>query len=209
MSGYIYFLESNLGLIKIGASIKLDTRIFGLALSNAACLKLLGYIEVDKDKMLEIEKRIHIKFEGSRKHGEWFCETPELTEFIAQNSNAVCDFINDTLLEIYNSPKLFREKQLVKMRSGGSNRAKTMNGTLTPKIIKLLSDSPMQDTRCIYEKVHCSKSKCWNLLIALQKRGIVDKVSEKGTRGGPNRSVWFLAANLQETTKDFASGVLA
>lgn len=195
MSGNIYFLESDIGLIKIGSSIKLETRIFGLALSNAGCLRLLGYIPAKKDEMFSLERSIHAMFESSRMHGEWFNKTAELETFIAQKSNTSCDKINRVLSEIYRSPKDYREAQHVKACTGGGNRSAAMDEVLIPRILKFLADNPNQDTRSIFTHVQCSKSKCQNVLARLYNEGKLNKDLKKGTRGRPNKkTVWCLSS---------------
>lgn len=197
MTGSIYFLESDIGLIKIGSSRKLETRIFGLALSNAGSLRLLGYIPAKKDEMFLLERSIHAMFESSRMHGEWFNKTVELEAFIAQKSNTSCDKINRVLSEIYRSPKDYREAQYIKACTGGGNRSAAMDEVLIPRILKFLADNPNQDTRSIFMHVQCSKSKCQNILARLYNEGKLNKDLKKGTRGHTNKkTIWCLSSEM-------------
>jgi hypothetical protein len=74
----VYFI-AGAGLIKIGITTNLTSRIRAIRNSSPVPLELLGSVP----GTTHIENRAHQKFAHLRRHGEWFEDTPELREFIA------------------------------------------------------------------------------------------------------------------------------
>ena len=68
--GYVYFIESDSGYVKIGKTVNLKTRIKSLKSASPHDLKLLGYIKSEDYNFLEMV--FHKKFDESRVNGEWF-----------------------------------------------------------------------------------------------------------------------------------------
>lgn len=72
-----YFIQSDSnGLIKIGSTNNLSSRYDQLRAGSPVGLKLLNYMVGDH------EFNLHIKFDDSRHHDEWFSPTPELVGFV-------------------------------------------------------------------------------------------------------------------------------
>jgi transcriptional regulator with XRE-family HTH domain len=82
---YIYFARDVAsGCIKIGRTKNHPQLRLGAGQTfNPNEIQLLGYFQ----GVPEDEKDLHKKFEGSRTFREWFKETPELLEFIAEACN--------------------------------------------------------------------------------------------------------------------------
>lgn len=74
---YLYFIRSG-GLIKIGITQNIQSRMSAIKVSSAHPVELLKLIS--GGRMLEAE--LHDKFHHLRVHGEWFLETSELIKFI-------------------------------------------------------------------------------------------------------------------------------
>lgn len=69
-NGYVYFIESDSGYIKIGKTFNLKTRMKSLKNASPHNLKLLCYIK--SDEYSELEMIFHKKFSEKRVNGEWF-----------------------------------------------------------------------------------------------------------------------------------------
>lgn len=63
------------GMIKIGTTDNLETRLKALQCGSPVPLELLGVCQLE-------EKDLHERFKHLQKHGEWFLGTTELLEFI-------------------------------------------------------------------------------------------------------------------------------
>jgi hypothetical protein len=83
--GYVYFLRDVITkLIKIGYSMSpydRQTRIQGMCSGE---LSWIGAFRADRS----FEAHLHRYFLCNRAHGEWFRETPELTEFIREEATS-------------------------------------------------------------------------------------------------------------------------
>ena len=77
-----YFIQSSCadGLIKIGRSTDVQSRMAALATGSAAPLRLLAVIHRD------VESTLHRKFAHLRRHGEWFAPHQDLLDFIREAS---------------------------------------------------------------------------------------------------------------------------
>jgi hypothetical protein len=79
----VYFIECPAnGLIKIGVSRNVESRLATLSTASPVELRLLGVIDgcrADEDKL-------HQRFAADRHHGEWFSPSPELSRYIEQNA---------------------------------------------------------------------------------------------------------------------------
>lgn len=86
----IYFFQmGKVGPVKIGVTrSSLETRRLQLQTGNPETIRLLGYIDVDKDvqfkKERELQKKFH-KFKIAK--SEWFAPADEIFEFINRNNN--------------------------------------------------------------------------------------------------------------------------
>lgn len=91
MAPFVYFLRNpQNGLIKIGTTVNLYSRWSYLQKEQGTELELLGVL----DGSLPEEQALHQRFASSRvKRGargwrlEWFRDTPELREYIRQNTH--------------------------------------------------------------------------------------------------------------------------
>ena len=70
----VYFIQASGGLIKIGCTRDLRKRWANLRTLIPVDLTLLGSIPGYRD----IEHALHVRFEASRVHGEWFKPSPEI-----------------------------------------------------------------------------------------------------------------------------------
>lgn len=78
--GYVYYAQSDNGLIKIGTSIDPVRRLLGLrSQSSENGLTLLAVSDGGKKE----EKRLHAMFSAERCHGEWFEPSPGLLKHIS------------------------------------------------------------------------------------------------------------------------------
>lgn len=78
---HTYFLEcESTSNIKIGRSVDPKKRFKALSTSSPTVIRILGVIEKD------VETELHRKFKESRLQGEWFGSTPELLEYIKENT---------------------------------------------------------------------------------------------------------------------------
>lgn len=80
---FVYFISDESGPIKIGKSKNPRARLASMQTSSHTPLSILGVID-DADDLKE--KDLHRKFDAIRLKGEWFQRTPELLDFIAENS---------------------------------------------------------------------------------------------------------------------------
>lgn len=78
VTGYVYFLQSEVGLIKIGYTDSLESRLKSLRTMNAASFVVLKTVLANR----VLEKRVHEAFREERRHGEWFLPSVKLVEFI-------------------------------------------------------------------------------------------------------------------------------
>jgi T5orf172 domain. len=94
---YIYFIQADNNLIKIGITNNLRTRIRTLCNQNACKLSLLGVIECDS---FENERALHDKFAKHRLHGEWFSPNEEILEYIDNIDYNIKD-LDDMMTYLY------------------------------------------------------------------------------------------------------------
>jgi T5orf172 domain len=76
----VYFIQHGPpdGLIKIGFSADIRSRIKSIQLLAPLPLRLLGHVPGGMEK----ESELHARFETSRHHGEWFSPTPDLLAWV-------------------------------------------------------------------------------------------------------------------------------
>ena len=77
MTGFIYVISSERGIVKIGYS-KNPKRRFGSVQTGSDRCKLLGYVPGTREQ----EISIHRSLDSSRFHGEWYRPDPEVQVFI-------------------------------------------------------------------------------------------------------------------------------
>lgn len=77
-SGKIYFLRRNDGLVKVGFTTNLSSRLKSLTRSHGA-LEVIRVINGDRRR----EKRLHNELIRSNEYGEWFRDSSDLRAFIA------------------------------------------------------------------------------------------------------------------------------
>lgn len=82
MTAYIYFSESENGLIKIGMSIRVIDRVISLAATSPTRLRLVGLKGVTNFTMKKEESTLHERFAIDRVHGEWFRPSEGLSRLI-------------------------------------------------------------------------------------------------------------------------------
>lgn len=74
----VYFVQGELGRIKIGFSSNVESRLRDLQCSSAVPLRLLASIPGGP----AVEAELHARFASARVHGEWFEPTEDLLVFI-------------------------------------------------------------------------------------------------------------------------------
>lgn len=75
----IYFMHApGAGLVKIGATSNLNSRLMALQNGSPLPLVLLGCMDGDK----AVERGLHKQWSALRAHGEWFQATAELMAYI-------------------------------------------------------------------------------------------------------------------------------
>jgi DNA-binding XRE family transcriptional regulator len=79
----IYFVQSESGLIKIGHSSSVKTRLVSLQVDNPERLTLLAEIKGSR----KTEQEIHNKFSHLKVRGEWFKSDKQIFDFIAEMSS--------------------------------------------------------------------------------------------------------------------------
>lgn len=80
--GYVYFIEAENGLIKIGYSASVRERFKKLSTAVPMQLTVLGLCPAEP----HVERELHERFSGQRAMGEWFRPSPELLN-LARGSN--------------------------------------------------------------------------------------------------------------------------
>ncbi len=79
----VYFIRSYLtGLVKIGTTNSLASRILNLRNAHPGRLEVIGVMDGGQPR----EAEIHRQFRAQRYDGEWFVETAALVEFIKANA---------------------------------------------------------------------------------------------------------------------------
>jgi hypothetical protein len=72
--GYVYILQGDNGLYKIGSTNRLDRRIWEVSHYSGVRCEL--YYSVETANMNELEKKLHKQFKDMRVYGEWFDLNP-------------------------------------------------------------------------------------------------------------------------------------
>lgn len=105
----IYFIQAENGLIKIGFSKNVTSRLSNMQVRSPLKLTLLSTIK----GTVVMEKELHYKFSKFREHGEWFKPTQDIINFIA---NPNIEFYSYTNIETqdYKVWEIPREKIFTK-----------------------------------------------------------------------------------------------
>jgi predicted GIY-YIG superfamily endonuclease len=69
-SGYVYLIEAENGLVKIGRTEDVERRLSSINSASPICVTLL-HSEFVKDAV-EMERVLHDRFQSKRMRGEWF-----------------------------------------------------------------------------------------------------------------------------------------
>jgi len=101
MSGYLYFIQAENGLIKIGISTSPAERALSLASNNSEKITVLGLIKASRFELGKLEREHHERFKKERSHGEWFHPTEELLNVAKSNSIDELRLINLVLENHY------------------------------------------------------------------------------------------------------------
>lgn len=80
MTGFIYAIEAENGLVKIGFTTSLTTRLSHLRANNCLELTPRGFIRGTEDD----EEKIHARLSDECASGEWFRKGPLVTAFLAE-----------------------------------------------------------------------------------------------------------------------------
>jgi T5orf172 domain len=84
-NGYIYFIEAENGLIKIGYSINPQQRLKFFGRVSPVPLRLIGYFPASPSD----EYALHQHFAELRDHAEWFTPSPELLDVVSGREMAI------------------------------------------------------------------------------------------------------------------------
>ncbi len=87
---YLYLMENEFGLVKIGISKNPRKRADSISNSSGVPTKVIAFWTV-YDLAANVESRLHEKFKNSRRAGEWFSKESVTTETI--ESAIYCNFI--------------------------------------------------------------------------------------------------------------------
>lgn len=178
MIGYVYFLESDNGLIKIGKSANLEKRIINLARGNAAKLNLVGYLEDDIEKTDSLEVSLHKRFQYLRSHGEWFEFTDVIKKYISNHCITDCAVINRALWVAYHEPEEFVLNGVKKSREFNKKRSGKRDVDAR-ETFRFIADHPGSTTRDISRYLKCTEGYARAILNDLLTRFVVNK--ETGT----------------------------
>ena len=84
--GYVYLLLAKNGLVKIGRSVNPRSRIDGIISTAPTHVGLYHLIQTHD--MFGLERHLHLRFEESRHHGEWFrISDPDLEDLCYEFGN--------------------------------------------------------------------------------------------------------------------------
>lgn len=93
---FIYVIGNQTNRQKIGFSKDVQKRLSSIQTGNPEKLFLHHYVEVPKDRVRLLEKKIHTEMSYKRISGEWFNMTPEEAKLFLDFS--VIRWLEDTLL---------------------------------------------------------------------------------------------------------------
>ena len=83
--GTIYFIGPEQGMVKIGFTNDLGTRLKRLQCGSPVPLRVIAAIS---DQPQSLEREYHVRFKSARQHGEWFLRTIEVNAEI-ERLNAI------------------------------------------------------------------------------------------------------------------------
>jgi hypothetical protein len=78
--GFVYFVEDDTGLVKIGFSKTPGTRVAIMATNSGHVLKMLAYFPGNTQK----EHSVHERFKEEHHHGEWFKTSGRISSYIQE-----------------------------------------------------------------------------------------------------------------------------
>ena len=84
MTDYVYFIEAENGLVKIGCTNDIEKRLVNLQNMSPIPLNLLLLLNCDGEAS-RIENALHRKLEKQHHHGEWFNLSDEKKKWIKQS----------------------------------------------------------------------------------------------------------------------------
>ena len=90
MLAVVYFIQGEITkLVKIGVvgEGSLELRLRALKCGSPDLLQVVGVVGIGSVESRSLERELHDRFAGIRKHGEWFEPTQELLEMIGR----LCD----------------------------------------------------------------------------------------------------------------------
>jgi hypothetical protein len=174
--GAIYFVKSENDLIKIGITNDLMARACELQRGSPVRINLDGYITVEIEKMQSIESDLHNKFDRHRRHGEWFDYVDEIKQYIKTNCNTECDFINDAISELFDTPREYHENRLCGGNLRNAVAVKNRRAEMESRAMKLLrvvQTAPGATSKEIAASFGCTKSLCISMLKLLESKNLI------------------------------------
>ncbi len=122
----IYFLRRADGAIKIGTTKKYYTRRSGLT-KRCGDLELLGIMDGDREKELEIHERFRKLRLNHKRKTEWFQPGKELLDYIAENTSPEAYTARDVTIKLSDKTHLllksFQNEQFATMGKRLTNDA--------------------------------------------------------------------------------------
>lgn len=100
----VYFLKDPHGIIKIGLARSLSTRIMQYKSSHSQPLSVVAvFFNNDYDRLVDLEREHHLRFDVFRVHGEWF-DIPEkyhekFTSKMTDDERMCCKMLSKMMTE--------------------------------------------------------------------------------------------------------------
>lgn len=170
---YTYFIQSEIGPIKIGISKYIKGRVSNLQSASAFKLKCIGYLEGNK------EKELHNKFSQYRLSGEWFENNKIIIRWISKNAKNWQPYeqknqkIRNILIKNYiNSYKKYLKKRVNKIWD-------FENDDVYIPFENILYESDFEKCKTIYNYYKAQEMSFWRFH-TLFSWGIVENIHECG-----------------------------
>src|SRR5436190_10066712 len=147
MFGFVYFIASDRGSIKIGWSSDVAKRFRTLETGSPDALTLLGFIPGDRAR----EKELHGQWKDQRVRLEWYRDTKELREFIAQLLEAP-PTVPDAVEAEWEDDPIFVENVSLFLKTMANRQEGEAVSAAIDRLCDLLCLPPMLIYRLWYQK---------------------------------------------------------
>jgi hypothetical protein len=194
MIGYIYFVQSESGLVKIGKTHLIDPRIENLCYMNGSKVHVVGLLELNienEDQLTLKEIEIHDKFTKYRRRGEWFKFTKDIAEFITIYCNKDCQEINDMLWKLYHTPTEFKNDRIENGHLKYKCRTQSNHEIIFKIVERYVSDHPGDTTTFIAKSINRTRSSTYWALNELVKLRRITKVKTMSKKTRHVKCYWY------------------